>query len=205
MHDITPKSKHIIVPVTLAMHSTVTDIDTAADGLNELLRGSVDAGFIADYKFVTTNNETVTSSVDPQEGELFDGPIAINTFLYPDSISPETETKIVWVTAAESLSSCSFDWYFAKYKNEAVDQFEKDKRVVPLGKTQCHLFAYQVEANKTNEEVTDEVDAFYADMSVSREFNEHPLVTGFPFTPEGWLAVVAEHQKNIEKSESVQN
>ena len=203
MHNITQSSKHIIVPVTLAMHSTVTDIDTAADGLNELLRGSVDAGFIADYKFVTTNNETVTSSVDPQEGELFEGPIAINTFLYPDSISPDVETKLVWVTTGESLNSCSFDWYFDK--NEAADQFEKDKRVVPLGKTQCHFFAYEVEAKKTNEEITEEIDAFYADNSVSREFNEHSLVTGFPFSPEGWLAVVAEQQKFLNKSESTQN
>ncbi|MEF1336149.1 hypothetical protein REH81_05060 [Vibrio rotiferianus] len=203
MHDITPKSKHIIVPVTLAMHSTVTDIDTAADGLNELLRGSVDAGFIADYKFVTTNNETVTSSVDPQEGELFEGPIAINTFLYPDSISPDVESKLVWVTAGESLNSCSFDWYFDK--KVAADQFEKDKRVVPLGETQCHFFAYQVEASKTNEEITDEIDSFYADNSVSREFNEHSLVTGFPFSPEGWLAVAAEHQKFLNKSESTHN
>lgn len=112
MHSITPGSKHIIVPATLAIHSEVTDIDAVADGLNELLRSSVEARFLADYAFVTQNNALVTASIEPEEGELFE---SLNEYVVTtvdsehneDSIRIKTEINLTAMSKPELVTTLS--------------------------------------------------------------------------------------------------
>ncbi|MDE5179152.1 hypothetical protein [Vibrio fluvialis] len=196
MHNITPNEKHLIVPVTLAIHSSITDLNEVADGLNELLRSSVDANFVADYQFISQGNESRTASSDAEEGELFSEHVAINTQIYPNSQS--CDTKIVWVVGSDSLSSSSFDWY----PNEAParKQYENDKSfVMKVSKTQQHFFAFEVDASLSNDEVTDEVDAFYDEHFRSKAFNMSKLVECYPYTADGWDYLVKEHGRMSEE------
>lgn len=198
MHSITPNEKHLIVPVTLAIHSSITDIDEVADGLNELLRGSVDANFIADYQFISQGNESRIASSSVEEGELFSEHVAINTLIYPSSQG--SDTKTVWVVATDSLSSTSFDWY----PNElsARKQYENDKSfVVKVSKTQQHFFAFEVDASLNTDEVTDEVDAFYDEHCRSKKFNMSKLVDCYPYTADGWDYLVKDYDRvSLEQS-----
>lgn len=69
-HDIEPNSEYAIVTVKLAL-ATICG-DTAADGLNELLRPVIGEGFIADYAFYNTVDPLIVkASKEPEEGELF--------------------------------------------------------------------------------------------------------------------------------------
>ena len=198
MHNITPNKKHLIVPVTLAIHSSITDIDEVADGLNELLRGSVDANFIADYQFISQGNELRVASSDVEEGELFSEHVAINTQIYPNLQG--SNTKIVWVVATDSLSSTSFDWY----PNElpARKQYENDKSfVMKVSNTQQHFFAFEVDASLSADEVTHEVDAFYDEHCRSKAFNMSKLVDCYPFTADGWDYLVKDYDSvSLEQS-----
>lgn len=74
MHNITPNTAHAIINVRLAI-SAVDSKDTngIADGINELLRESVSAGFLADYQFDNSDEPAMVESDDnPMEDELFD-------------------------------------------------------------------------------------------------------------------------------------
>jgi hypothetical protein len=69
-HDIKPKTNYSIVNVQLAIAST--DSDEISDGLNELLRPEIGQGWIGDYEIHTLGQpRVVTSSSDPEEGEIF--------------------------------------------------------------------------------------------------------------------------------------
>lgn len=112
---------------------------------------------------------------------------AINTLLYPNST--KGETRMVWVAGTESLTSGSFDWFYEE--QDAKDFFEKDKPFsLKVANTQCHLFKFEVEANLTRDEITQEVDDFYAEHSRSKAFNENEAIIGFPYTPEAFLLMI---------------
>lgn len=194
MHNITANSEHIVIPVMLAMHRTIQDVDTATDGLNESLREWVVNNFLADYEIDLKAVQYVMSDSEPEEGDLFATPSAINTIIYPDFVKDVT-TKTVWVVGSQSFTSSSFDWYHNE--QDAINAFERDKKSVPIGKTQCCMFAFEVDENASAEEVTQEVSDFYYEMALSKEFNASELVQCYPFTPDAWLDIVDNHNKQL--------
>jgi hypothetical protein len=73
MHNITPNATHAIINARIAISAKDSiDPDHIADGLNELLRNSVDYGFMADYEFANSDQPAmVKSDSQPEEGDLF--------------------------------------------------------------------------------------------------------------------------------------
>ncbi|EJE4208653.1 hypothetical protein M3899_003137 [Vibrio parahaemolyticus] len=193
MHNITPNTPHFIVPLTVAMHSSVTDIESAADGLNELLRSAVDNDLLADYKFTTSpSTPTLISSSAPTEGELFDpeDTKAINSKMYTYNEN-DGDTKLIWVVATESLSESTVHWYNTEMESRCA--METNKELIGFKASQCHLFAFEVNAKLTKKEIKREVEDFYNEVSRSLEFNASELVEGYPYCPEAWLHIVANH------------
>lgn len=192
MHNIIPNNKHTIVPVTLAIHANITDPAEISDGINELLRSSIEQDFIADYRFDCNPNKKVESSSAPKEGELFTTSTPINSVLYNQEI--EGETKLVFVVGVESLSSGSFDWY--ENKDIAKAHYQKEKmEVLKYNPTQIHLFSYLVSSALTKNQITDEIDGFYSDESRNTQFNDSDAVKSFPFTADAWDLIVKNHDK----------
>ncbi|MFV8385103.1 hypothetical protein ACNO5E_13520 [Vibrio parahaemolyticus] len=187
MHAITPNQKHLIVPAKIAMHTSVSDIETAADGLNEMLRAAVGNGFIADYQFKTDQeNLWVQASSSPEEDELFNEAVAINTRMHP--LTEGTNTRFVWVVGTETISMGIVKWYSNEL--EAIAAFERECKSVDIGKIQYHLFAYEVECSATDEEVDFEIDDFYFQHSRTKAFNASDLVRCYPFTPDAFEDLV---------------
>ncbi|MEZ9709183.1 hypothetical protein AB4254_10940 [Vibrio breoganii] len=117
-------------------------------------------------------------------------PQPINTHLYPSNTT--NQTKTVWVVGCESLTSGSFDWH--PNKQDAIEQFNADKiMIAKLPQSQLHLFCFEVESDLTNEQVTQEVDNFYATEAQSLIFNSSELVECFPFNAQGWDFIVKEY------------
>lgn len=187
MHNITENSKHIVIPVMLVMHSSIQNVDEATDGLNENLREWVANNFLADYKFNLGAVRHVMSDAEPEEGDLFVAPSAINTNLYPNSVGGET--KFVWVSACDSMKSVSFDWGYDE--SIARKQFEANKALaMKFGNSQSYLFVFEVSASLSQEEITKEVEDFCYSEPRSKRFNESELVQCFPFTPDAWQYVI---------------
>ena len=70
-HAIIANEQYAVIDVKLAIAET--NGDAIADGLNELLRESLNKDFIADYAFYNTDEPTLkTASREPEEGELFE-------------------------------------------------------------------------------------------------------------------------------------
>lgn len=70
-HAIIANEQYAVIDLKLAIAET--NGDAIADGLNELLRESLDKDFIADYAFYNTDKPTIkTASKEPEEGELFE-------------------------------------------------------------------------------------------------------------------------------------
>jgi len=80
MHNITANATHAIIEAKLAINAEDSaNVDSIADGLNELLRESVASGFLADYAFYNSDNPSmVKSDNNPEEGDLFDDPSNMN-------------------------------------------------------------------------------------------------------------------------------
>lgn len=186
MHNITGNSKHILVDLQLAIHSSVINPDEVNDGLNELLNSVMSSDFIADYKFNDPSNaEVVYSSCVPEEGELF-AVQAANANCYRDN--QLDKTKLIWVVGFDCLSSSSFDWF--ESEKLARDFFEKDKSFTLNSQpAQSHLFLLRVDSGQSKDEITNEVDCFYSEHSREREFNTSKYVTSYPYLPEAWLSI----------------
>lgn len=101
-HDIKPLSKHSVINIQLAIHST--NPDEIADGLNELLRPEIGEGWIADYAFFHSDDPTIVTSSDaPEEGELFNQ-VKLYVICVQDSDYNEEWIKVGSELALNSMS-----------------------------------------------------------------------------------------------------
>ncbi len=129
-------------------------------------------------------------SSDPREATTSCEAVAINTLLSP--VDSGVETRLVWVVGCDSLTSGSFDWYYDE--SVAREQFESDKPyTIKVGRSQSHLFAMEVDAQLTADQVTQEVDNFYYDYSQNEEFNNSPLVECYPFIADAWAFIARQY------------
>lgn len=72
MHDLKPNSLHAVVNCQVVICPKYANSpDNINDGLGEIFRSEIGAGFIADYAFFNTDNPAlVMTSEEPEEGEL---------------------------------------------------------------------------------------------------------------------------------------
>jgi len=123
--------------------------------------------------------------------------LAINTVLQPGLVSGSTIT--VWPVITNSLGSTCMFWFFNE--QDAITEFNNEKKKmhdtkntnIPFGCVQCIMFAFEVDADASNEQITQAIDDFYDEVEFSKEFNFSSLVKHYPFTPEAWQTMLENH------------
>lgn len=93
-------------------------------------------------------------------------------------------TKVVWVSISDCLSSASMSWFYDQ--KSALTSFENDKKNMPEG-MQALLFPFEVRAELTPEQITEAIDEFYTEFEHDINFLSNENVMSAPHSPDEWV------------------
>lgn len=105
-------------------------------------------------------------------------------------INTDTSTNrffIVFVTGSDSITSGGFDWFYRE--SDALANFDALKKESQDSSTIHHYFSLAITSGE-REEITKEVDAYYAENSRKIRFNNDGRVTSYPENFLPWLEKV---------------
>lgn len=135
MHNYTANEKHAVINARLVISSEYSNnVEQVADGLNELLLDSVNAGFIADYEFTNSDNPAMpTASASPDDGELL---AELKTFLLIITNSKAFVSEHVRVETTLDLSGMSEEDVIKAVMDVVEVGDNDDVEVIDLSRTE---------------------------------------------------------------------
>ncbi len=135
MHNYTANEKHAVINARLVISSEYSNnVEQVADGLNELLLDSVNAGFLADYEFTNSDNPAMpTASASPDDGELL---AELKTFLLIITNSKALVSEHVRVETTLDLSGMSEEDVIKAVMDVVEVGDNDDVEVIDLSRTE---------------------------------------------------------------------
>ena len=135
MHNYTANEKHAVINARLVISSEYSNnVEQVADGLNELLLDSVNAGFLADYEFTNSDNPAMpTASASPDDGELL---AELKTFLLIITNSKTFVSEHVRVETTLDLSGMSEEDVIKAVMDVVEVADNDDVEVIDLSRTE---------------------------------------------------------------------